>query len=55
MPVKQYFQLIGERRVLAMQRGKPAHALIVGHFQSLDEMRAKSLPLIGAELGHQVP
>src|SRR6516225_641040 len=45
---KQYFQLIGQSRVLALEGGQPSRALIVRHLERFVEVRTKSLPLIGA-------
>src|SRR6266702_105425 len=50
---KQYFQLICQSWVLALEGGQPGRALIICHFQRFVEAWTKGLPLIGAELGHQ--
>src|SRR5215475_9762913 len=49
---EQYFQLICEGWILTFERCEPGGALIVGHFQRLVEVGAKSLPFVRGELRH---
>src|SRR5690349_39559 len=49
---KQYFQLIGQSWVLALEGVQPGRALFACHLQRLVKVGTQSLPLIQTELGH---